>query len=422
MANPVVGVICLLMLSFYDPSLIIYRVGFVNEIALALIGLLFIANHDRILGLLFMPFKREKARMLYCAFWLAWAAYFLAHALLGLTSIGFAASRVVRIAFAILFFLNIRKFWEFKLYLRLLVLLAVFYSLTSIAFHVVTMLSGVPAVTFVHIPVVDVDFADMGIFGYMWPTNYNFPMRLGGLVIYRVSSYFNESAAFAFFLEPILLYALYLRAQSRHKLVYSAACAIIAGGLAASTSAAGMVAVLVSFLVLWLFRESGWGSKILLGGIAFLVVYGFFQSGAGVLEDVLSSKQGTIDLETAGVERGLSLLHGFALAVGTGYDFVSGGFYVSANAFLSNLQRGGVVGLAFFACSLLLMAVLWWRIGIRTLLSEKQWVAFALLPNFVHLGIKVTYEFTFIYLINYSLIFWYLDHVRAKNSTIVSSS
>jgi len=97
-------------------------------------------------------------------------------------------------------------------------------------------------------------------------------------------------------------------------------------------------------------------------------------------------------------------------------------FYVSANAFLSNLQRGGLLGLAFFATSLLLIIAQWWRIGIGKLIHEDGWIGFALLPNFVHLGIKVTYEFTFIYLINYSLVFWYLAHVRAKNSTIVCSS
>ncbi|WP_075792935.1 hypothetical protein [Massilia putida] len=422
MANPVIGIICLLLLSFYDPSLIIYRIGFVNEIALALIGLLFIANHDAILNLLFLPFKKGAARLIYCAFWSSWALYFLVHSVVGLTSIGFASSRLIRILFVILFFLNIRKFWQFKIYLRLLILLAVFYSVTSVLFHVVTQLSGVPNAVIVHVPVVDVDFADLGIFGYMWPTNYRFPMRLAGVVIYRISSFFNESAAFAFFLEPILFYALFLRAQSKYKVSYTVACVIIICGLIASTSVAGLVSVLVSFVVLWLCRERSLLKKTFLGGFAVLVLYGFFQSGVGVLDDIVSTKQGTIELEATGLEHGLGLLHGFTLLVGSGYDFVRDDFYVSANAFLSNLQRGGLLGLILFSSSVLLIIAQWWRIGFRKLMNEGGWVGFALLPNFVHLGIKVTYEFTFIYLINFSLVFWYLVHIRAKNSTIVCSS
>lgn len=416
MANWVIGGISLLLFSFYDPSLIIYRIGLVNEIALSLIGLLFIANHERVLGLLFTPFRSQKLTAVYCGFWLAWALYFVFHAAIGLTSPGFAASRLIRIFFVILFFLNVRSFDNFKRYLRALVVLAVVYSATSIAFHVVTLLHAVPRATIVNIPVLELDYVDLGIFGYMWPTNYYFPMRVGDFTIFRLSSFFNESAAFAFFLEPSLLYVLFLRANSPNKLLYSAAFLVIGCGIVASTSAAGIISVLLAFVVLWLVAQEGVFKKGAVGVLAVLLAYGFFASGLGVMEDVFSSKQGTIDLEAEGLERTMGSLHGIALVLGTGYDFLKGDFYISANAFLSNLQRGGVIGLAFFAGSLLLMARLWFALGAKKLLDGRHWAAFALLPAFIHLGIKVTYEFTFIYLINFSLVFWYLNYLREQNS------
>lgn len=410
MANYLVGIVSLLILSFYDPSLVIYSFGFVNEIALAIIGLLMIVNSKRSLNLIFEPLRN--ARMVYCSFWFLWGLYFLMHAVLGLTSFGFASSRFVRMIFAALFFLNIRTPNQARSYLYLLVALGCFYSITSCAFHFMTMTYGPPAVKIVHIPVVDVDFADLGIFGYMWPTNFNFPMQIHGSTLYRISSYFNESAAFAFFLEPILFYVLYLRSRSSVKIGYSIVFIIISMGLLASTSAAGLVAVFVSFLLLRFAQAEGVLKKIAFSGLIFIIVYGFYQSGIGAIEDVLNSKQGTIGLESEGLERGMGLLHGAALIVGTGYDFAHDDFYVSSNALLSNLQRGGVIGLLLLLSSFLLILSKWWKIGIRKLLKEKQWAAFAMLPLFVHLCIKVTYEFTFIYLINYALVYWYLTNAQ----------
>lgn len=410
MANYLFGVISLLVLSFYDPSLVIYRFGFVNEIALVIIALLLFANFFDSLNLLFAPLR--SAKFIFCAFWLMWGMYFLMHAALGLTSFGFASSRFVRIVFAALFFLNIRTKNQADTYLRILVGLGFFYSATSCIFHFMTITYGAPRASIVHIPVVDVDFADLGIFGYMWPTNYYFPMQIHGATLYRISSYFNESAAFAFFLEPLLFYVLYLRSRASIKFGYSIVFLVISLGIVASTSAAGLVAVFVSFLVLRFLRAQGAFRKIAFSALIFIIIYGFYQSGIGAIDDILSSKQGTIALESEGLDRGMGLLHGLSLIVGTGYDYVRDDFYVSSNAILSNLQRGGVIGLLFLLSSFLMIVVQWLRIGFKNLLNAKHWAAFALLPAFVHLCIKVTYEFTFIYLINYALVYWYLSYLQ----------
>lgn len=415
MANLLLGIVALIAFSFYDPSLIIYQVGMVNEIAVGLIGALALFNHDKVIGLLFVSWRRQRALTAFCALWLVWALYFLVHSAIGLTSFGFSASRVIRIAFIILFFFNIRKYWHLISYIKVVVVFALAYSLLSILFHLVTFNFGVPAATLTHIPVVDLDYADLGIYGYMWPNNYRFPMRLGGMAIYRTGSFFNESAAFAFFLEPALFYVLHLRASARYKFAYSAAFLVILLGIVASTSVAGLVAVILSFLVLVLFLKVGIGKRIGAGIAVAFGVYLFMSSGVGVLDSVLTTKQATLGLEAEGLERGMGLLHGMTLLTGTGYDFIKDeDMYVSSNAVLSNLQRGGLIGLVFFGLTMLVILKQLWSAKPAELIRHGRWAAFALLPNFIHMVIKVNYEFTFIYLINFSLVYWYLNYVRAN--------
>ncbi|WP_426208418.1 hypothetical protein [Massilia sp. TWP1-3-3] len=415
MANLLLGIVALIAFSFYDPSLIIYQIGMVNEIAVGLIGALALFNHDKVIGLLFLSWRRQRALTVFCAVWLVWALYFVAHSAMGLTSFGFAATRVIRIGFIILFFFNIRKYWHLTSYIRVVVVFAVTYSVLSIVFHLVTLNFGIPAATLTHIPVVDLDYADLGIYGYMWPNNYSFPMRFGKVAIYRTGSFFNESAAFAFFLEPALFYVLHLRASARYKFAYSAAFVVILLGIVASTSVAGLAAVILSFLVLVLFLNIGIGKRIGAGLAVAFGVYLFMYSGAGVLDSVLTTKQATLALEAEGLERGMGLLHGMALLTGTGYDFIiDEDMYVSANAVLANLQRGGLIGLAFFALTILMMLKQLWSANPAKLMQHGRWAAFAMLPNFIHMVIKVNYEFTFIYLINFSLVFWYLNYVRAN--------
>lgn len=415
MAHLLLGIVALIAFSFYDPSLIIYQVGMVTEIAVGLIGALALFNYDKVIGLLFLSWRRQRALTVFCGVWLVWALYFVVHSAMGLTSFGFSASRVIRILFIILFFFNIRKYWHLVSYMKVVVALAVTYSVISIVFHLVTLNFGVPPATLTFIPVFEQFYADLGIYGYMWPNNYDFPMRFGTVAIYRTGSFFNESAAYAFFLEPTLFYVLHLRATARFKLPYSTAFVVILLGIFASTSVAGLVAVILSFLVLVLFLKVGLGKRIAAGIAVVLGAYVFMYSGVGVLDSVMSTKQGTLALEAEGLERGLGLLRGMALITGTGYDYIiDEDMYVSANAVLSNLQRGGLIGLAFFALSLLLILKQLWSAKPAELIRRGGWAAFAMLPNFIHMVIKANYEFTFIYLINFALVYWYLNYVRAN--------
>ncbi len=401
----------------YDPCLLAYFIPGVKIIPVFIILALITFSYNPIkhTSSLSSILKRDNILLIILA---TWSLYFAFHAIiLQKTTLEFSLSRIIRIIFFIFLIGNIYNIQYAHKYSKLLIIYGSLVSAYAIAAAIFLSLDFYGTTSLISVPELKVEYLFSPWFGFIWPELYVNHFEIGDFKIYRIFTIFNEPAALSFFLEPLVFYSYYFYTiTNKHR--YLISCILIICGIISSTSLNGILSIIMTAIAILAIKSKN--KLVVLIPLALLIFIAIIitvKIDYSIISTFVYAEQKlkTIDQEILFFQTGMSMLtSGNDIIFGNGYDFVQNTDFVSANVLLSNLQRGGLVGVLF-----VIMTFIVYIGELKKHLNTESpavYFACALLPNIFHLLLKAHYEFTFIYLINYAIVYSFINYMEEGNS------